>query len=148
MSSLLDLAAQQTTVSVGGKDIDVFGISAEGIAHLLQRFPALLKAMSGGGVTQADLIKTAPGAVAAIIASGCGQPGNAKAEAIAAKLGLEAQLDLVNAILKLTFPNGVGPFVAKMEALGLLVQAPVPSSTSSAESSMSAEAPDTKTPSR
>jgi hypothetical protein len=59
--------------------------------------------------------------VAAIIAAGCGYPGDDKAEAIAAKLPLDSQTDFLAAILRLTLPKGIGPFVNKLTALsGLL----------------------------
>jgi hypothetical protein len=148
MSSLIDLAALSSTVKVLGKDITVHGISAGGFAQLLHRFPALAKAMSGGGFKQDELIKAAPDAVAALIAAGCGDPGNKKAEEVAGKLPLEAQLDLIAATLKLTFPSGVGPFVKKVEALGLLAQVQNPPSTSSAESSTNSQPQDTPTPSK
>ena len=44
-------------------------------------------------------------------------------EAVAARLGLGEQLDLLAAIFELTFPQGVGPFVTKLDALGLLKSA-------------------------
>jgi hypothetical protein len=147
MSSLIELAALTTTVKVMGKDITVHGISAGGFAQLLHRFPALGKAMSGGGFKQEELIKAAPDAVAALIAAGCGDPGNKKAEDVAGKLPLEAQLDLITATLKLTFPSGVGPFVKKLEALGLLAQVQNPPSTPLVDSSTNSATGDTPTPS-
>lgn len=146
MTSLTELAALSTAVKVMGKDITVHGVSAAGIAQLLHRFPALGKAMSGGGFKQEELVKLAPDAVAALIAAGCGDPGNKEVEKAAAKLALEAQLDLIQAIIKLTFPSGVGPFVKKLEGLGLLARELNHKSTSSDESSMNSGAQATPTP--
>lgn len=57
-------------------------------------------------------------AVAAIIAAGCGYPADEKAEAVAGNLSLDAQADLLAAILRLTVPRGIGSFVEKLTALG------------------------------
>jgi hypothetical protein len=41
----------------------------------------------------------------------CGYPGDETAETVAGKLSLDAQADLLAAVLRLTLPKGVGPFV-------------------------------------
>ena len=125
MVSLLDIADQQRTVTIRGKDVAVFGISAQDIVYLFGKFPELRLLMSGkqADLTPETLLKLAPGAVAAAIAAGTGSAGDENAEAVAARLGLGEQLDLLAAIFELTFPQGVGPFVAKLDALGLLKSA-------------------------
>lgn len=67
-----------------------------------------------------------PEALAAFIAAGTGQPGNEEAEKVAADLPVSSQLDLIEQILKLTFPKGVGPFVKQLQAAGLLVAVETP----------------------
>jgi hypothetical protein len=125
MVSLLDIADQQKTVTIRDKDVVVFGISAQDIVYLFGKFPELRLLMSGkqADLTPETLLKLAPGAVAAAIAAGTGSAGDENAEAVAARLGLGEQLDLLAAIFDLTFPQGVGPFVAKLDALGLLKSA-------------------------
>jgi hypothetical protein len=125
MVSLLDIADQQKTVTIRGKDVAVFGISAQDIVYLFGKFPELRLLMSGkqADLTPETLLKLAPGAVAAAIAAGTGSAGDENAEAVAARLGLGEQLELLAAIFDLTFPQGVGPFVAKLDALGLLKSA-------------------------
>jgi hypothetical protein len=125
MVSLLDIADQQRTVTIRDKDVAVFGISAQDIVYLFGKFPELRLLMSGkqADLTPETLLKMAPGAVAAAIAAGTGSAGDENAEAVAARLGLGEQLDLLVAIFELTFPQGVGPFVAKLDALGLLKSA-------------------------
>lgn len=149
MSSLLELVPQTSKVKVGDKEIDVCGVTAEGLAKLFVRFPAIGKAMSGvGSFDTGDLVKVAPDAVAAFIAAGSGFPGNEKAEAVAAKLPLQAQFDLLSEIVRLTFPSGVRPFVERLRALGVLGAGPeaaeIPSQSSD-DSSMNSEARATKT---
>ena len=56
--------------------------------------------------------------VAAIIAAGTVDPGDPVAEEAAGRLGIDEQADLLAAILRVTLPKGVGPFVEKLLALG------------------------------
>jgi hypothetical protein len=124
MVSLLDIADQQKTVPIRGKDIPVCGVSAEGVAHLLGAFPELRQLMAGGAkaseITADQIMKVAPRAVAAAIAAGTGSPGDAKVEEAAGKLPIGEQVELLSAIFDLTFPQGIDPFVARLEALGVV----------------------------
>ena len=61
--------------------------------------------------------------VAAIIAAGTGDPGDPVAEEAAGRLGIDEQADLLSAILRVTLPKGVGPFVEKLLALGAALDA-------------------------
>ena len=69
-----------------GTSVAVHGISAKGVAHLLGRFPELRMLMTGQDVEADQLMAMGGDAVAAIIAAGCGYPGDEKAEAVAGKL--------------------------------------------------------------
>jgi len=118
MVGLIDIAPRVETVTVQGTPVSVHGISAKGVAHLLGRFPELRKLMSGQEVEADQLMAMGGDAVAAIIAAGCGYPADEKAEAVAGKLAIDAQADLLAAIVRLTLPAGLGPFVEKLTALG------------------------------
>lgn len=124
MSTLLDLVNVGRKVKVGDNEVDVYGVSAEGFVALLVRFPAIMKMMSGSSETMdaQAMMALAPSAVAAFIAAACGNPDNKDAELVASRLPIQSQLDLVETALKLTFPSGVGPFVEKLQGLGVLVQ--------------------------
>lgn len=127
MVSLLDIVPATETVTVQGQAVAVQGVSATGVAHLLGRF-AEIRAMLAGRIIDPDKLVTMGGPiVAAIIAAGCGHAGNADAERIAGSLGVDEQADLLAVILRLTLPQGVGPFVEKLTAMGGLlgVTAPV-----------------------
>ena len=128
MVSLIDIAPQQKTVPICDVDIAVFGVSAEGIAQLLIAFPELRQMMGGKAkaseVTAETIMSVAPRAVAAAIAAGTGHPGDPAHEAAASKLAIGDQLDLLSAIFDMTFPKGLDPFVAKLEALGIMGRAP------------------------
>lgn len=119
MPGLLDIAPAVETVEIRGTKVEVYGVSVKGIAYLLQRFPELRAMLSGREVNADRLIEIGGDAVAAIIAAGTGYLGNEQAEAVAGSLSLDEQADLLAAIVKLTMPGGVGPFVEKLSALGL-----------------------------
>jgi hypothetical protein len=117
MPGLLDIAPASETVTVRGTAVDVTGVSAHGFVGLMQRFPELRKFMTGVEVSMDQIMAMAGDAVAAIIAAGTGSPGDAKAEAVAARLSADDQLTLMAAILRQTFPTGVGPFAEKLGVL-------------------------------
>jgi hypothetical protein len=118
MAGLLDIVPASASVDVGGVSVSVSGVSAKGIASLLGRFPEIKAALTGGeGITAEKLISLTPDAVAAIIAAGCGFPGNAKHEAAAERLTIGAQIDFLSAIITATLPRGVGPLVDQVKAL-------------------------------
>jgi hypothetical protein len=117
MASLLDLMPQPARVAIGDKVLEVWGISAGGIAALLARYPDLRKLMSGVEIDTSDLMAMGGDIVASIIAAGCGSPGNADAERIAGMLPVGSQADILGAILKETMPAGVGPLMEKLGAL-------------------------------
>ena len=123
MVGLIDIAPSAETVEVQGASVEVLGVSASGLAVLLGRFPDLRKLMTGLDVETGQLMAIGGEAVAAIIAAGCGYPGDEKAEAVAGKLSLDAQADFLAAILRLTLPKGLGPFVGKLTALGHILDA-------------------------
>jgi hypothetical protein len=122
MVGLVDIAPAVEKVDCGGaRPIECYGVSARGVASLLGRFPELRKMMSGGEVGADDLMKMAPDAISAIIAAGVGKPGDPETEESADRLPIDTQIDLIAAILRLTMPKGVGPFVEKLaSAMGSL----------------------------
>lgn len=128
MVGLIDIAPKVETIDVQGMPVAVHGVSAKGLAILLGRFPELRKLMGGQEVEAEQLMAMGGDAIAAIIAAGCGYPGDEKAEAVAERLAIDLQADLIAAILRLTLPAGLGPFVEKLTALGSLLDA-VPSAT-------------------
>jgi hypothetical protein len=117
MVGLLDIAPSLKTINIGGVDVIVCGVSAKGIAYLLEKFPEFKAMFGGGDIDPKKMMRSAPELVAAIIAAGTGTPGNHKAEEKAASLPLEMQFDLMEAILEVTMPSGAGPFVKRLTGL-------------------------------
>jgi hypothetical protein len=115
MVGLIDIAPAVETVTVRGKPVEVYGVSASGIAYLLRKYPELRMLMSGMSIEQDKLFALGGEVVPAIIAAGCGHPGSADHEKAAAMLGVSEQFDLLAAILKLTMPGGPGPFVERLQ---------------------------------
>ena len=124
MSSLLDLVGLRPTVPICGVEVEVTGVSVQSLVALMQRFSEVGKFLSSSGkLDKASLFKLAPREMlAALIAAGTGMPGNKDAEKIAAGLTIGEQTDLIDAILRQTFPRGIGPFVEKLRELGIMVE--------------------------
>ena len=118
MASLLDIAPAVKTVNILGVPVEVIGVSAKGIVSLMTRFPQLADMLGGKDIDLSDLLTLGGDIVAAIIAAGCGKPGDEHYEATASRLPLEAQADLLGAILEVTMPGGFGPFVERLTRLG------------------------------
>jgi len=121
-ATILDIASAPRTVDVNDVAVAVYGVSGKGVAAILARFPEVGKLFSGIQPDKAALMKLGPDALAAFIAAGCGKPDDAEAEAIASNLSVGQQLELIDMIIKLTFPRGIAPFVAQLRDLGLLAQ--------------------------
>jgi hypothetical protein len=119
MVGLLDIAPLTQTITVRDHPIEVAGVSAKGVAQLLLRFPELRALISGREVGLDQLLALGGDIIAAVIAAGCGVPGDERAEAAAGRLGLDDQAELLAAIMKLTMPQGIGPFVEKLARMGL-----------------------------
>ena len=117
MVSLLDIAPLTETVAVSGKKLPVYGISAIGLVSLISRFPEIRMLMNGKDVDAGSLMAIGGDAISAIIAAGTGMPGDEKHEEAAGRLALETQVDILAAIIKVTLPNGVGPFIEKLTAM-------------------------------
>lgn len=125
MSTLLELANAGRELTFGEKKITVYGVSAEDLVGIITKYPLIMKAFSGVDVETPDIMKVAPQAIADIIAVGTGNKPTDENLKAARRLPVEMQLDIVSAIIKQTFPTGgVGPFVQKLEGLGLLVAGP------------------------
>jgi hypothetical protein len=117
MAGLLDIAPASITVEVWGKPLECYGISVGGVTSLMSRFPEVAALFQGGVIDSKRLMACGGEIVAAIIAAGVGLAGNKDAEGKAALMPIEAQLDLLDAILQLTLPKGVGPFAERLAGL-------------------------------
>jgi hypothetical protein len=114
--NLADLAPMTEEVPVGDSFLSVRGISVKSALDIFKRFPKLV-GMLGGSFDLGSFIAVAPDAVAAIIASASGSPNDETAEEAAASLSIETQLDILEAVGRLTFTKGFAPFAERVMAL-------------------------------
>lgn len=121
MADLLDIVPQTAVevVKFDGHRIKVRGVSIPMMATLISRFPKLKDAILSGDMLR--LMEGVGSATSAIIAAGCGRLGDAEYEQSVDTLLPEHQLKLLKAIIGLTFPNGIGPF---LEELAILMNGP------------------------
>jgi hypothetical protein len=119
MADLLDIAPSTAVevVKIDGKRIIVRGLHGDAIASIVSRFPELGFLLDGTSSIGPRLIERFGAAIGPIIAAGCGQLGNEKYEQHAGKLLVEHQLKLLQAIMGMTFPNGIASFVETLAAL-------------------------------
>lgn len=120
MADLLDIAPATAveSVHIGEHKVTVRGISVGTMAVIISRFPDLKSLASGNPDDVVMRLVTGCGAaVGPIIAAGCGHFGDREWEQRAGDLLPEIVIELMGAILRLTFPNGIGSFVAKLSVL-------------------------------
>lgn len=116
-----DIVPEFKAVTVGkDQEIAVYGMGVEQACYLVNRFPEL-KAMLKPGTKVADfrvdkIFDAAPKAIGAICAAGANKFNDKKAEEVLAKLPMQYQLDIIEAIVDRSMPDGPGPFVEKVMA--------------------------------
>ncbi len=119
--SLLDVLPRSERVDIGGgQEVDVFGISAEDIGKILARYPMAFQQIidAKGQVTGMD-----PGLLGAMLAAsqrnGSEESlvGNDEVERRGRTLGMGAQMKMVQAIGRCTFPDGIGPFLQGLASI-------------------------------
>ena len=114
MVGLIDIVPVDEKVVVRGKPVSVSGVSVEGIGRLLFRFPELRKMAETGKWNADELLTLSDDIVCAILAAGTGMPGNVKAEAGARNLSVGEKAALIAAVIRVTMPQGVGPFTTAL----------------------------------
>jgi hypothetical protein len=127
MVSITDAGPLIRNVNVGGKDIVVSGISFSDLVPMLDRFPELRRMLTParGEISTDDfsfegILKLGPRIIGAAITAGIGESGNAEVEKWAMKLAIGYQVEIMRAVIDLTFPKGVRSLVEDLRAMGLL----------------------------
>lgn len=113
--TLADLAAMHEDVPVGTSYVRVYAISAETALSVFIRFPKVAALLNGFDLPK--FIEVAPDAVSAIIAAATGNAGDEQAEKDARNIGIETQYDILEAVGRLSFKAGFGPFVERLLTL-------------------------------
>ncbi len=135
MTSLLDIGPLTEEVAIGNKSVSVRGITPEGFFYLLAKHPLLRTIFTTGtkNIDMATLQTAAPGCISDILAVATTDRSEfvklaewvadvEKGSKIAVTLAAHHQVKLFQAALDLTFPDGVGPFMAAVESLGTSVR--------------------------
>lgn len=123
MVSLVDIGPSRGSVPLRGQAMDIRGLTAEHIVVMFQDFSDLRKLVSGSSDNEVllNLFNNFPIIVGRIIAMGCGGDwGSPDFEAMvtgARSLTLGEQWEFLQAIMKLTFPQGPKSFLDGVAAL-------------------------------
>jgi hypothetical protein len=121
MVSLLDIQRRTKTVPTDAGDISVYAVSAAGITSIMSLVPTVRKLMAGTSkpedLSLEALVGVAPDFIAGVIAAGVDKPGDPDTLKAAAGLALETQVDLVKAIVEVTMPKGIGPFMESVSGI-------------------------------
>jgi hypothetical protein len=112
MASLLDIGPLTEDVEIHGVKLTVQGLSAGHLFQLFNDFPDMRKLLDNkNGDPKEIFLSLAPELIAKIIAMVTGSPHDKQAEMQAMALGAGDQLAIMLAMQRLSFPNGIGPFV-------------------------------------
>jgi hypothetical protein len=119
---LLDIAP--ASEKVAGQTVT--GVSFAGVVKLMRRFPVIAQLFKGS-VTADEMMDAGPDAVAAILAASISRPDDAEAEKALTVWPLGRQVELLDAAIRATFPDGVGRFRDRLLQLaGVLADEPPP----------------------
>jgi hypothetical protein len=119
MASLLDIGPLTEEVEVRGVSLTVHGLTAGHLFQLFAEFPDMRKMLKKeiGSSPQEMMLALAPDLIAKIIAMVTGDAHNKEAEAKAKEIGASDQLSIMAAVQRLSFPEGIGPFVERVTGL-------------------------------
>lgn len=114
----LALAPEKVELS-NGKTVEVTGVQMAGLIYIGRKFPDIITGIFGGdkndkGEVLVDNLwwtKLGKDHINAFIAAGCGKEGNEAAEQAAGSYAAFDQFKLMEAIIRRTMPQGLGPFV-------------------------------------
>lgn len=157
MLSLLDVLPRHERVDIGGgQEIDLFGVSAEDVGRILERYP---NAFAELAESKGNFAGMNPGLLGAVLAAAQRDKdwnsllGNHQVEMMSRSLGVGVQMKMMQVVGRCTFPDGVGPFLEGLasislgakEALRIVVQvASKAQPTTSPQRPRPSEQPDTR----
>lgn len=128
MVGLLDIAPSNKSVETSFGKVDVPGLTLNALVHVVKRHPKLFDLIQGKTMELAftEVADLGLDVAASVLAAGLGYPGDEAAEKRCKELKPEDALDLGQAILEESFPNGSKSFFDKvskaMEKVNLKTQ--------------------------
>jgi hypothetical protein len=119
MVSLLDIGPLTEEVEIRGTKITVQGLTAGHIFQLFSEFPDMRKMFETNTDMnpQSVMFQLAPDLIARIISTATGSPGDPAVEAKAKTMGAADQLAIISAVQRLSFKDGIGPFIDQISSL-------------------------------
>lgn len=114
--SIMNIKRKFKDVPTEDGDVRVYAISTRGLTSLMSLVPTVRKLM-GGSLKLADLsvetlVEIAPDFVVGLIVAGAdGDPDDKAYVEAAANLPIGVQADLLQGIVEVSMPKGVGPFM-------------------------------------
>lgn len=125
MVSLVDIGPAKATVPIRGQDLDIVGLSSQNIAEILLQFPELrrlLVQIDPGSDVIETLVMRIPEGVNLLVAAACGvdvsdREAREKALAVVKNFTVGEQYLVIEAMLKITFPQGLSNFLAGVQGL-------------------------------
>jgi hypothetical protein len=113
MPSLVDIVPLTKTVDIRGTAIEVVGVGLDTIGELIEP-REIQKAMSEVRFDGLGLLSVLPITIRRLVAACVGKMGDAATEEAVRKLNAVDQLALVEAMIEVSFPGGVTPFVNRL----------------------------------
>src|SRR5262245_39017460 len=144
MTSLLDIGELTEEVEVHGVKLTVQGLTAGHLFQLFSEFPEMRKMIAQkAGSPQEMMLALAPDLIAKIIALTTEKdPVQRKlVETKAKTLGASDQLIVLEAVQRLSFPDGIGPFVERVTAISKKASAGLPEAGSTISSNSTTASP-------
>lgn len=119
MASILDVAPVVRSVKTAKYgDLEVNGLSLEGIVSLAKEHPALIDIFKAEDtkMTLDQILSLGMEIVASFLAAGLGYPGNKPAKDKCRKMNAQDAFDIGQAIIEESFPGGAESFFEKVTA--------------------------------
>jgi hypothetical protein len=120
-------------VVVMGKTLAVNPLSVDNIIALFGKFPELVKLMQGNADRSEAIKSVGSLAIANVIACATGELDNPDAIKVAQHLSIGKTLEIIEKIIEITFEDGTGPFVARLNKMTGLIFLSGASDTQSSE---------------
>ena len=117
MASLLDLGPLTEEVEIRGVKLTIQGLTAVHLFKLFAEFPNMGQAISQIGNQGAKMLELAPDLIAKVIATATGSAGDKAVEDKARMMGAADQMLILSAVQRLSFPDGISPFVEQITKL-------------------------------
>ena len=105
MRGLLGAARPVRSITINGQSIAVPGLDLFGLKKLVGRYGELSFLVNQGKPSDEDIFNLSADAMGALLAAGCGFPGDAEQEEAARRISMPEQILLMAEILEATHDN-------------------------------------------